>query len=323
MKAEKTLYVVIPCYKEEAVLPETFRRLKQKMFALMEQGKISEKSRVMFVNDGSRDRTWEIICELHGGDRLFSGVNLSRNRGHQNALLAGLMTAVQHADMIISMDADLQDDINAMDAMIDAYHEGYDIVYGVRSSRKTDTFFKRFTAESYYKLLHMMGVDIVFNHADYRLMSKRAVEGLSQFKEVNVFLRGIVPQIGYPWTTVEYERAARFAGESKYPLKKMLAFAFDGITSFSVKPMRMILFLGAVIFVLSLLMLLWTVIDWIAGDTVSGWASLMCSIWMIGGIQLLALGVIGEYIGKIYSESKERPRFIIESVLNHADNDEQ
>ena len=321
MKAEKTLYVVVPCYKEEAVLPETSKRLKEKMSALMAQGKISEKSRVMFVNDGSRDRTWEIICELHEQDKLFSGVNLSRNRGHQNALLAGLMTAVQHADLLISMDADLQDDINAMDAMIDAYHKGYDVVYGVRSARKTDTFFKRFTAESYYKLLHIMGVDIVFNHADYRLMSKRAVEGLAQFKEVNVFLRGIVPQIGYPWTTVEYERAARFAGESKYPLKKMLAFAFDGITSFSVKPMRLILFLGAVIFALSLLMLLWTIIDWALGNTVSGWASMMCSIWMLGGIQLLALGVIGEYIGKIYSESKSRPRFIIERVLNQEDND--
>lgn len=321
MKSEKTLYVVVPCYKEEAVLPETARRLKEKLSALIVQGKISANSRVMFVNDGSKDRTWEIIRELHEQDKLFSGVNLSRNRGHQNALLAGLTTAVEHADMIVSMDADLQDDVNAMDAMIDAYHNGYDVVYGVRSSRKSDTFFKRFTAESYYKLLKLMGVDIVYNHADYRLMSKRAVQGLSQFKEVNIFLRGIVPQIGYPWTTVEYERAPRFAGESKYPLKKMLAFAFDGITSFSVKPMRLILLLGAVIFALSLLMLIWTVIDWILGKTVSGWASLMCSIWMIGGIQLLALGVIGEYLGKIYSESKSRPRFIIEQVLDQADDE--
>ena len=321
MKAENILYVVVPCYKEEAVLPETSKRLREKMSALMAQGKISEKSRVMFVNDGSKDRTWEIICELHAQDKLFSGVNLSRNRGHQNALLAGLMTAVQHADMLISMDADLQDDINAMDEMIDRYHEGYDVVYGVRSSRKTDTFFKRFTAESYYKILHIMGVDIVFNHADYRLMSKRAVESLAQFKEVNVFLRGIVPQIGYPWTTVEYERAERFAGESKYPLKKMLAFAFDGITSFSLKPVRLILALGAVIFALSLVMLIWTLVDWMLGNTVSGWASLMCSIWMIGGIQLLSLGVIGEYIGKLYAESKKRPRYIIERVLNQANND--
>lgn len=316
MKAENTLYVVIPCYKEEAVLPETSKRMKAKMDALMEAGKISKNSRVMFVNDGSKDRTWEIICDLHQRDKLFSGVNLSRNRGHQNALLAGLMTAVQHADLLISMDADLQDDIDAMDRMIDAYHEGYEVVYGVRSSRKTDSFFKRFTAESFYRLMKAMGVDIVFNHADYRLMSRRAVEGLAQFKEVNLFLRGIVPQIGYKWTTVEYERAKRFAGESKYPLKKMLAFAFDGITSFSVKPMRMILFSGAVIFIISLGILAWTLIGKLLGNTVSGWASLMCSIWMIGGIQLLSLGLIGEYVGKIYSESKERPRFIIENILN-------
>lgn len=316
MRKENTLYVVVPCYKEEAVLPETAKRLREKLLSLMEQGKISARSRVLFVNDGSKDRTWDIISELHAQDKLFSGVNLSRNRGHQNALLAGLMTAVQWADMLVSMDADLQDDINAMDAMIDAYHAGYDVVYGVRSSRKTDSFFKRFTAESFYKLMKAMGVDIVFNHADYRLMSRRAVEGLAQFQEVNIFLRGIVPQIGYPFTTVEYERAKRFAGESKYPLKKMLAFAFDGITSFSVKPMRLILFLGAVIFGLSFLVLIWALIDRLTGNTVSGWTSLMCSIWMIGGIQLLSLGVIGEYIGKIYSESKARPRYIIERVLN-------
>ena len=321
MKAEKTLYVVVPCYKEEAVLPETARRLKEKLTSLIAQEKIAENSRVLFVNDGSKDRTWEIISELHRNDKMFSGVNLSRNRGHQYALLAGLMTARQFADMVVSMDADLQDDINAMDAMIDAYHKGYDIVYGVRSSRKTDTFFKRFTAEGYYHLLQKMGVDIVFNHADYRLMSRRAMDGLSEFKEENVFLRGIVPQIGFPWTTVEYERAERFAGASKYPLKKMLAFAFDGITSFSLKPMRLILLLGAIIFALSLVMLIWALIGWLAGKTVSGWTSLMCSIWMIGGIQLLALGVIGEYVGKVYSETKARPRFIIERVLNDKDND--
>ena len=322
MRSDNTLYVVVPCYKEEEVLPETSKRLKEKLTALIAQGKISPRSRILFVNDGSKDRTWPIIEELHAQDRIFSGVNLSRNRGHQNALLAGLMTAVQYADMMVSMDADLQDDIDAMDRMIYAYHEGCDVVYGVRSSRKTDSFFKRFTAESFYKLMKAMGVDIVFNHADYRLMSRRAVEGLADFREVNLFLRGIVPQIGYAWTTVEYDRAKRFAGESKYPLKKMLSFAFDGITSFSVKPMRLILVLGAVIFALSLVMLLWTLIRWIAGATVSGWASLMCSIWMIGGIQLLALGVIGEYIGKVYSETKARPRYIIERVLNDADNDE-
>ena len=316
MKNEKTLYIVVPCYKEEEVLPETAKRLKVKMKQLTAEGKISPASRVMFVNDGSKDRTWPIIQELHAGDKLFSGVNLSRNRGHQNALLAGLLTAVNKADMIISMDADLQDDINAVDAMVDAYHNGCDIVSGVRSSRKTDTFFKRFTAESFYKLMKGLGVDIVFNHADYRLMSRRAVEGLSQFGEVNLFLRGIVPQIGYPWTTVEYARAERFAGESKYPLKKMLAFAFDGITSFSVKPMRMILNIGAVVFLVSLCMLLWALIAKLSGRANTGWTSLMGSIWLIGGIQLLCLGVVGEYIGKVYAETKHRPRFIIEQVLD-------
>lgn len=316
MKQENTLYIVVPCYKEEEVLPETSKRLKAKLERLMEAGKISDQSRILFVNDGSKDRTWDIIAELHGKDPIFSGVNLSRNRGHQNALLAGLVTAVQYADMLISMDADLQDDINAVDAMVDAYHEGYEVVYGVRSSRKTDSFFKRFTAEGFYKVMKALGVDIVFNHADYRLMSKRAVEGLMEFEEVNLFLRGIVPQIGYKWTTVEYERAKRFAGESKYPLKKMLAFAFDGITSFSVKPMRMILSLGAIIFILSIAALIWALIARFTGHSEGGWASLMCSIWMIGGIQLLCLGVIGEYIGKIYKETKKRPRFIIERVLD-------
>ena len=320
MKDAKTLYIVVPCYKEEEVLPETSKRLKAKMESLLEQGKISDKSRVMFVNDGSKDRTWEIIEQLHREEpEMFSGVNLARNRGHQNALLAGLMTAVNYADMVISMDADLQDDVDAVDGMVDAYHNGYDVVYGVRSSRQTDTFFKRFTAESFYKLMKCLGVDIVFNHADYRLMSKRALEGLSQFGEVNLFLRGIVPQIGYPWTTVEYERHERFAGESKYPLKKMLAFAFDGITSFSVKPMRLILVLGVVVFFISIVMLLWALLSKIAGATTAGWTSMIGSIWLIGGIQLLSLGVIGEYIGKIYSETKHRPRFIIERVLNKAE----
>ena len=311
------LYIVVPCYKEEAVLPETSKRLRAKMEELRSKGLISADSRVMFVNDGSKDRTWEIITELHEKEpEMFSGVNLARNRGHQNALLAGLMTAVNFADMVISMDADLQDDVNAVDGMVDAYHNGYDVVYGVRSSRKTDTFFKRFTAEGFYKLMKALGVDIVFNHADYRLMSKRALEGLAEFGEVNLFLRGIVPQIGYPWTTVEYERHERFAGESKYPLKKMLSFAFDGITSFSVKPMRMILMLGFVVFLVSIIMLLWSLVQSITGNTVAGWTSMMGSIWLIGGIQLLCLGVIGEYIGKIYSETKRRPRFIIEKVLN-------
>lgn len=320
MKNEKTLYIVVPCYKEEEVLPETSKRLKAKMLELMKAEKISKDSRVMFVNDGSKDRTWEIISQLHENEpNIFSGVNLSRNRGHQNALLAGLMTAVNYADMVISMDADLQDDVNAVDGMVEAYHKGFDVVYGVRSSRKTDTFFKRFTAEGFYKLMKGLGVDIVFNHADYRLMSKRALEGLAQFEEVNLFLRGIVPQIGYPWTTVEYERHERFAGESKYPLKKMLAFAFDGITSFSVKPMRLILVLGVVVFMVSIIMLIWALVSKLCGSTEAGWTSMIGSIWLIGGVQLLSLGVIGEYIGKIYSETKKRPRFIIERVINKVD----
>lgn len=310
------LYVVIPCYKEEEVLPETARRMKAKMKSLVERGKISDKSRVMFVNDGSTDRTWEIICRLHNEDKLFSGVDLSRNRGHQNALLAGLMTAVKYSDMTISMDADLQDDINAIDSMIDKYYEGCDVVYGVRSSRDTDTFFKKFTAESFYKLMKLMGADIVFNHADYRLMSKRALEGLSQFGEVNLFLRGIVPEIGYKSGIVEYERAERFAGESKYPLKKMLAFAFDGITSFSIKPIRIIITLGFVMCIFSILALIWSIIVKIMGNSEAGWTSLMASIWLIGGIQVISIGVIGEYIGKVYKETKKRPRYIIRTVIN-------
>ena len=317
MNANNTLYIVVPCYKEQEVLPETSKRLKEKVLQLRAQGKISDKSRIMFVNDGSSDNTWPMIAELHEKEpEMFSGVNLSRNRGHQNALLAGLMTAVNYADMIVSMDADLQDDINAVDGMVDAYHEGFEVVYGVRSKRDTDTFFKRFTAEGFYKVMLALGVNIVYNHADYRLMSRRVVEGLAQFKEVNLFLRGIVPQIGYKWTTVTYERAERFAGESKYPLKKMLAFAADGITSFSVKPIRLVLTAGVVVFMVSLVMLLYALISKLMGSTTAGWTSLMGSIWLIGGIQLLSLGVIGEYIGKIYNETKARPRFIIESVLN-------
>ncbi len=310
------LYVVIPCYKEEEVLPETAKRMNIKMKNLISSGKISEKSRVMFVNDGSTDKTWEIISRLHSENKLFSGVNLSRNRGHQNALLAGLMTAKEYADMVISMDADLQDDINAIDAMVDKYYQGCDIVYGVRSSRDTDTFFKRFTAEAFYKIMKAMGADIVFNHADYRLMSKRALEGLSEFKEVNLFLRGIVPEIGYKSDIVEYERAERFAGESKYPLKKMLSFAFDGITSFSIKPIRWIMNLGFLISFFSIIALIWSVWVKFMNHSEAGWSSLMASIWLLGGIQLFSIGVIGEYIGKMYKETKERPRYIIESVLN-------
>lgn len=308
MNKNKILYVVIPCYKEQEALPETARVLKVKMTELIRSEMISPKSRVMFVNDGSKDRTWEIIQELHEEDKLFSGVNLSRNRGHQNALLAGLMTAVKDADMLISMDADLQDDINAMDAMIKAYHEGYDIAYGVRSSRKKDTFFKRFTAEGFYHLMEKMGVEIIFNHADYRLMSKRAVEGLAEFKEVNLFLRGIVPQIGYPWTTVEYERGERLAGESKYPLKKMLALAFDGITSFSVKPLRMLVWIGVLMGIVGAVLLISALFTQIG--------AVIGSVWLVGGMQLVGMGILGEYIGKIYNETKARPRYLIESILN-------
>lgn len=311
-----TLYIVVPCYNEEEVLPETSRRLKEKLTALTAAGKVSPASRVLFVNDGSRDRTWELISGLHAADPVFSGVDLSRNRGHQNALLAGLMTAKDRADLVISMDADLQDDVDAVDGMVDKYLEGCDIVYGVRSSREKDTFFKRFTAEGFYRVMNALGAETVFNHADYRLMSKRALEGLAGFKEVNLFLRGIVPMIGYRTDTVEYERGERFAGESKYPLKKMLAFAMEGITSLSTKPIRFITGLGFLIFLISILMLISFIVKWALGMTVAGWASVICSVWAIGGLILLSLGVIGEYIGKIYLETKARPRFLIREVLD-------
>ena len=313
------LYIVVPCYNEEEVLPETARRLREKLEGLMAAGRIAPDSRVLFVNDGSRDRTWEIISQLHQQCPLFSGADLTRNRGHQNALLAGLMTARERCDMAISMDADLQDDIDAVDAMVEEYYGGCDIVYGVRSSRAKDTFFKRVTAEGFYRLMNTMGAETVFNHADYRLMSRRALEGLAQFREVNLFLRGIVPMIGYRTGTVEYERGERFAGESKYPLKKMLSFAMEGITSLSVKPIRMITALGFLVFLISIAMLIYSVARWAMGGTILGWASLVCSGWAIGGLILLSLGVIGEYIGKIYLETKERPRFLIREVLEDRD----
>jgi len=309
------LYLVIPCYNEEEVLPETKKRLKKKMDELIQKKKISSKSKVIFVNDGSRDKTWELIKTFHEEDSLFGGINLTRNKGHQNALLAGLMTVKEDCDIAISLDADLQDDIEAIEKMVDSYHEGYDIVYGVRSSRKKDTFFKRNTALAFYKLMNAMGVETIYNHADYRLMSRRALDGLSEFKEVNLFLRGLVPLIGYKTTTVEYERNERFAGESKYPLKKMLNFAFDGITSFSVKPIRMITMLGFLIFLVSIIMLLYTLIRYTTGATVIGWSSVMISVWALGGLQLLGIGVIGEYIGKVYLETKNRPRYIVEEYL--------
>ena len=310
------LMIVIPCYNEEQVLPETAKRLQEKMKRLTGAGLCDTDSRVLLVDDGSKDKTWEIITALHEKNPLFEGLKLSRNRGHQNALLAGLMTARRHCDVSISMDADLQDDMDAIDQFLKEYEKGCDVVYGVRNKRKSDTVFKRGTALMFYRLMKGLGVDIMYNHADYRLMSRRALDALHEFHEVNLFLRGIAPLVGFQTGVVYYDRSERFAGESKYPLKKMLAFAIDGITSFSVKPLRLITALGIVIFIVSLLMLLYTLISWIVGKAVSGWASTLASIWMIGGIQLLSLGVIGEYIGKIYSETKHRPRFVIDRYLN-------
>lgn len=313
------LYTVIPCYNEEAVLAETARRLKEKYYHLCSVGKISGESRILFVNDGSSDKTWQMIEELHRSDAIYTGISLSKNKGHQNALIAGLMTAAEKADAIISMDADLQDDINVIDAMIEKYMSGADIVYGIRSDRKTDSTFKRTTAEAFYKMMNAMGAETVYNHADFRLMSKRAVKALAEYKEVNLFLRGIVPMIGFKSDAVYYERAKRFAGESKYPLKKMISFALDGITSLSTKPIRMITSLGVCIFLLSFVMLIYTLIRFFMGETVSGWPSLIISVWAIGGLILLSIGVVGEYIGKIYLETKSRPRYHIEHNLEHDD----
>lgn len=310
-----TLYLVIPCYNEQEVLRETAKQLRDKMNTMTEKKKISPESRIVFVDDGSKDATWQMIVDLHESDPIFQGVKLSRNRGHQNALLAGLMTVKDLCDMTISLDADLQDDIDAIDKMVDKYYAGSDVVYGVRSARDTDTFFKKFTAEGYYKVMKKMGADIVFNHADYRLMSRRALDGLASFKEVNMFLRGVVPMIGYKTDKVYYARKERFAGESKYPLKKMLAFAWEGVTSLSTKPIRMITILGALIFLVSIVMLVYSVIRYFMGATTIGWTSTIVSIWAIGGLQLLAIGIIGEYIGKVYLESKERPKFIVEEYL--------
>ena len=309
------LFLVIPCYNEEEVLHETARRLKEKYEALILNGKISGDSKVVFVNDGSKDRTWEIIQELHEVDPMFRGICLSRNRGHQNCLLAGLMTVKSECDAAISMDADLQDDINAIDQMVEEYQKGYEIVYGVRSSREKDTFFKRSTAQAFYKVMSALGVETVYNHADYRLMSRRALNALSQFEEVNLFLRGMVPLIGFKYTTVSYERGERFAGESKYPLKKMLAFAWEGISSLSIRPIRFITVTGGVVFLTSILILIYSIVRHFMGCTVEGWTFLSVSIWALGGIQLLSIGIIGEYIGKIYLETKKRPRFIIEEYL--------
>ncbi|MCE5222395.1 MAG: glycosyltransferase family 2 protein [Clostridium sp.] len=313
------LYLVIPCYNEEEVLHETAKRLLEKMNTMITNRLISNNSKIFFVNDGSKDNTWSIIEEYHCKNDIFSGVNLSRNRGHQNALLAGLMTAKDYCDMAISLDADLQDDVDVIDEFVKQYYDGCDIVYGVRSSRQTDKFFKRITAIAFYKFMHTLGVDMIFNHADYRLMSSRALESLNEYKEVNLFLRGMVTLIGYKYSIVEYERHERFAGESKYPLKKMIAFALDGITSLSIKPIRIITVLGFTIFFVSILALIYSLVVKFIGSTVTGWTSLTLSIWMLGGVQLLSLGIIGEYVGKIYNETKRRPRFIISDKLINTD----
>ena len=310
------LYIVVPCYNEEEVLHETSKRLEKKLNQLIGQNQISKNSKVLFVDDGSKDKTWQIITELHEQNQIFSGLKLSCNKGHQNALLAGLMTAKDLSDVTISLDADLQDDIEVIDQFIEKYKQGCDIVYGVRSARDTDTFFKKTTAHGFYKLMEIMGVSIQKDHADYRLMSKRALQGLEQFDEVNLFLRGIVKLIGYKSDVVYYKRSSRFAGESKYPLKKMLNFACDGITSFSVKPIRLVTALGFIIFVVSLIMLIYFFIIKLLGRTETGWTSLVGSIWLLSGIQLLSLGIIGEYIGKIYKEVKSRPRYIIEQIID-------
>jgi len=315
----RVLYIVVPCYNEEAVLHETSSRLKDKLLRLIEAGLADGMSRILFVDDGSRDKTWEMISDLHSSDSIFSGLKLARNRGHQNALLAGLMTAMALADVTISMDADLQDDIECLDEFLRQYYDGCDIVYGVRGDRKTDTVFKKWSAQGFYKLMAALGVNIVYNHADYRLMSKRALEGLASFREVNLFIRGVVPLIGFKTGTVEYARGERFAGESKYPLRKMLAFAWDGISSFSVRPIRFITFLGFLVFFISLCLMVYSFIRNLTGQTVPGWSTLMISIWLLGGLQLLALGVIGEYLGKIYSEVKARPKYIIEELLDKSE----
>ena len=311
MRKQPILYIVIPCYNEEKVLPITSGMFLEKINTLAAAGKISPESRVLFVNDGSKDNTWNIITELAAKDEHYIGISQSRNRGHQNTVLAGLMEAKDKCDITISIDCDGQDDINAMDEMVDAYRDGCEVVYGVRSKRTTDTFFKRFTAESFYKLMNWMGAQVVFNHADYRLLSSRVLNEFANFKEVNIFLRGMVPLVGFKSTSVYYERAERLAGESHYPLKKMLALAFDGITSLSVKPIRLITGFGVLVSCISFIGVIWAVVAALLGHTVAGWASTISIVCFMGGIQLLCLGVIGEYIGKIYMETKARPRFII------------
>ena len=305
------LYIVIPCYNEEEVLPVTAPMFREKLRSLTQAGRIDEKSRVLFVNDGSKDRTWEIITALNGQDEHYQGIAQSRNRGHQNAVLAGLMEAMDRCDITISIDCDGQDDIDAMDRMIDAWYDGCEIVYGVRAARDTDTFVKRTTAQGFYRFLNAMGAEVVFNHADYRLMSSRALREFAKFREVNLYLRGMVPLVGFKSTSVYYDRHERLAGKSHYPLGKMLALAFNGVTSLSVKPIRMITMAGLIISVLSFIAIIWALITGLTGHAVAGWASTACIVCFVGGMQALFLGVIGEYIGKIYLEVKDRPRYII------------
>ena len=309
------LFMAIPCYNEEAVLPETVKELTAQLQGMINTGLADDKSRMLLVDDGSKDRTWELISHFHDENKFVNGLKLAHNRGHQNALLAGLMTAKEEADCAISLDADLQDDVSILPQFVQKFQEGCDVVYGVRNKRETDTWFKRTTAEGFYKFMARMGVDIVYNHADYRLMSKRALDALSEYKEVNLFLRGIVPLIGYRSDCVYYDRHERFAGESKYPLNKMINFALDGITSFSVKPLKIISNIGIAVAAISVIGLLYALISHFTGNAVAGWTAIVCSIWLLGGIQMLCLGIVGEYIGKIYSEVKGRPRFRIEQHL--------
>ncbi len=310
-----TIYFVVPCYNEEEVVRETSARLLVKMNQLISAGLAGAGSRILFVDDGSKDATWSIIEELSNQETAISGLKLSRNRGHQNALLAGLMTANEFADATISIDADLQDDVDSIDLFVKEYYAGFDIVYGVRSARKKDTRFKRLTAQGFYKIMRFMGAEVVYNHADYRLMSRRAVEALASFHETNLFLRGLVPMLGFPSTTVAYERKERFAGESKYPFRKMLGFAVEGLLSFSVSPIKMITSLGFIVFAVSIGMLIFFLYSYSTGKAVEGWTTIVISTWAIGGLQLLAIGVIGEYVGKIYLETKSRPKYIIEKFI--------
>ncbi len=321
MERSVDLYVVVPCYNEEAVLNETSSRMLALFENMKNEGLINNKSRIVFVDDGSKDKTWDIIDSLAKAHTEIAGVKLAHNAGHQNALFGGLMTVKDDCDCAISIDADLQDDINVIPEMVKHFINGYDVVYGVRNKREKDTFFKRTTAVGFYKLMQFMGVNIVFNHADYRLMSKRALDGLAEFPERNMFLRGMVPLVGYRSTSVYYDRSERFAGESKYPLKKMLSFAFDGITSFSISPIRMISAFGAIVCIIAVVMAIYALVQKLIGHADAGWASLMMSIWFIGGVQLLSVGLIGEYIGKLYKEVKRRPRYIIEAYVNEGDNE--